>query len=78
MRRRQIRAVKVFLQLDAEQARRTDHDVAESAEAEVELESIADDQEPDVDSAQSRRGIRESRVVENRVDARSGIEARRS
>src|SRR5208282_108046 len=74
-RTRQIGTVKVFVQLNAEQSRRPNHNVRVSAEAEVQLESVSDNHAPDIDSTQSSGSVAESRMVENRVNARSRVQS---
>src|SRR6202042_3857193 len=62
------------MQLNPEQARRPNHDVRKPAEAEVQLEPIANNEEPDIDSAQSSHATAEKRMVESRIHARARVQ----
>ena len=66
----EIGAVEIFVQLKAEEAGSANHHVGPAAEAEVELEAVAEDEEPDVEGGEVR-----GRIVEEGVDAGAGVEA---
>ena len=50
------------MELDAEEAGGADHQVRPSGEAEVELEAVANDEEPDIDAGEVRAGVAEERI----------------